>query len=401
MKSIWYLILLFVCDVSFALEISFKSNVNLRHSPNSFIGTENVIGYVAAETKALVVDEKTLNSGVKAYKIVLSSIKPKAHFSKQIEISEAWVYGSSNLVQINGIKPAVEGQVVPKRCVNCGNTGSKAFSPLRSIVRHVETEDSKIEISKDANSVVESLKTKGFSCELRLEQIQQHGIQCKGKIEGYPESVRIYVPGNYTKNANNKMDLFFHGFKTSSSRIFEVNDSNRMGAGDFGGRLAESASTDTIVVVPESRTRLEGKRTVELTYSQFFQDGSGENYEKFVNQIQSATGSSFPSVSLSGHSGGYLPMNALLGYPKVAAKIKRVALFDGAYNQTTNISNWLNSNSENRMRLSWTKSGEVVDTSLAFIRRVSRKQQVQQVPTDGDHMDNIREGGYAEFLKGG
>lgn len=280
---------------------------------------------------------------------------------------------------------------------NCNENEIRAVQPLKAIVKFVESQAAVPQLSEAALKVAESLNKNGISCDLRPEQTVLRGIQCKGRLADYPEPVRFYIPANYVKSEKNMLNIFFHGFEVAGN-IYQVNPNDRKGYGDFGGRLAESGNNQSILVVPESRSTLENKKVTELTYSKYFQDGSGENFEKFQKLIQLATDSQFSSTGLAGHSGGYLPLNALLGYPKVAKAIRSAALFDGSYYATTKITDWLNSNPENRLRLSWVKNGSVTRETKAFISRVQRSGQMIQVPTTGTHMENIEQGGLADFL---
>ncbi len=292
-----------------------------------------------------------------------------------------------------------------------------ATRPIKDIVRQAETVSSSSDISADAKKMIEALKSKGIACDENPEQLRLRGIQCKGRLPSYPEPVRFYIPKDYVKTEKNKVNVFFHGFEAVAN-IFQINPKDRSGPGDFGGRLAESGNSQTIVVVPESRsvkvaakvTRMkEGVPTEEAsfkvdekTYRSYFQDGKGDNFERFLSEVSDATKAKFSETSLAGHSGGYLPINAVLGYPKVAKVISNAALFEGTYQQTTNITKWLNDNPGNKMRLSWVQGSEVDAQSHAFIARVQRSAQVKQMiieKSDNSHMDNIRKGGYADFLK--
>ena len=66
---------------AFSLEIKIKNNPNLRSTAN-FLGQTNVVGSIKAGASAHVIEEKTLPSGNKAYKISLASIKPQTSFSE-------------------------------------------------------------------------------------------------------------------------------------------------------------------------------------------------------------------------------------------------------------------------------------------------------------------------------
>ena len=239
--------------------------------------------------------------------------------------------------------------------------------------------------------MVNSLKAKGIVCNLNPGEISVRGIQCKGKVDSYPEPVHIYIPKNYNKSDSNSFNVFFHGFE-SSVNIFQVNKKDTNGMGDFGARLNASEKNNGILVVPESRG--EG-----VTYQKYFQDGTGKNFELFKNQIEQLTDNKFSKITLAGHSGGYLPVTALLKYPSVGDKVNRAALFDGTYKTSYPIADWLNKNPENKLRLSWTTGGEVVEKTNGFIALVKNKNQLIQVPTDGSHIANIKDGGFADFLR--
>lgn len=436
----------FFCSFGFALEITIKNNPNLRSSPN-FIGTRNVVGKIKHGAKATVVESKKLPSGISAYKISLASIKPQSRFENSSSLKELWVYGSSQFLATDTLAKT-EAILETKKCTDCNRQEIPATRPLKDFVQHIEEQSSNSEmaqpgetrvsnetelaaewvepslkvrplpvpqprerssdISTAARAIVDSLKQKGISCDLKPEQIQMRGVQCKGSLPGYPQPVRFYIPQNYVKSDKNKVNIFFHGFEAAldnKANIYQVNPKDRNGAGDFGGRLAESGNNETIIVVPESRSdRIAGTTQFnEKTYSRYFQDGTGSNFESFLGHIKDATGATFSATTLAGHSGGYLALNALLGYRNVAASVKQVALFDGSYYETRNITTWLNNNPENKMRLSWKVPGDVVKETDAFIGRVKRTEQLIQVKTDGrpegSHMDNIRLGGYSDFLK--
>lgn len=378
----------FLSSAALAYEITIKNNVNLRTSP-SFIGSANIAGQLFKGAKVKVLEEKTLPSGNKAYRISTADIKPASAFRGAAGNGEVWVYGSSQFVQ-NVTAARTEAIPSEKVCADCLKA-APSVQPIREIVQYVENQGSVAGLSADAQAVIESLRTYGIPCDLRSQQIELRGVQCKGKLPGYPQPVRFYIPKDYEKNDKNKLNVFFHGFE-SSGDVYQINKNDRNGYGDFGARLADSGNKKTILVVPESRGQ-------SATYLQYFKDGTGKNFEYFLNQISNATESKFASTVISGHSGGYLPIDALLSYPSVAQKVKKIGLFDGSYNQTVNITNWLNSSSENSMRLSWVKNGDVEKQTQAFISRVRAEAKLVKVPTAGSHMDNIRDGGFSNFLK--
>ena len=373
--------------------------MNFRSSPH-FSGSRNVLGMLSPGIKKYtVLAEKILPSGTKAYQVRVSG-------------KEVWIYGSPQFVLPSAVKTEAGAGILP--CEDCNENESKAVRPLKAIVQNIEERASAAELSEAALKMAESLKSKGLICDLRPEQTVLRGVQCKGRLPGYPEPVRIYVPQNYVKNEKNKINIFFHGFEAVAD-VYQINPGDRNGYGDFGARLAESENNESIMVVPESRskkvpikltqmvngvaTTVDSYQVVELTYQKYFQDGTGNNYEDFLNQIKTATNSQFAATTLAAHSGGYLPLNALLGYPKVASTIRRAALFEGSYNSTVNITNWLNNNPENKMRLSWKTNGTLVQQTKAFIARVQKPDQLQQAPTTGSHMENIQQGGLVDFLR--
>jgi hypothetical protein len=386
-------------------KINIINSVNVRLSPN-FLSINNIVGRVALNSTAEVIQSKTLPSGNKAYQIKVSSLKPKSNIHLNSTSKYLWVYGSSRFVSLKN-KSTTEAVVeVEQDCSTCKPAQTKNNRHISAIPRFVEAENSAKDyeglISSEAQKMIQSLQSQGFICNLKQENIQKRGIGCKGKISSYPEPVRIYIPKNYIKSEQNNLNFFFHGFeevkyiknrvtKKKYNNIYKINANNTKGAGDFGARLAESGNSTGIIVVPESRG--EGR-----TY-QYFADGSGQYYQKFKDQIEKITDSSFSKITFAAHSGGRLPMAALLNYPAIAETVKNIALFDTAYSDALPITNWINKYPDSTARISWTLSGEVVEKTKVFISNVERKEQLTLVPSKGTHMDNIYDGGYSEFLK--
>ncbi len=385
MKLSFLLMLLFFSALCRAFELEIVSSVSLRKSPN-FIGYSNLAGQIQKGSIAEVVNERLLPSGNKAYEISLDSIKPKSGFQSSLSAKTLWLYGSQKFVKENSNR-LLEARAA---CTNCAKSQPASTRALADVTASLENKFNSPQLSIDAQTLVKALSKQGIECDLNEDSLQIRGIQCKGRMSSYPEPVRFYIPTNFVKNGENTLNFFFHGYETKAD-VYRINTNDTNGGGDFGARLAEAKVNNQIIVVPESRGR-------GVTYEKF-SDGTGKFFENFKDQIVNITDTPFSKMTFAAHSGGYLPVTALLGYPKIADTVKKIAMFDSTYLGSLPITSWINKYPDTHAQVSWTTTGEVVAKTKIFVSKVERKGQLQLVASSGTHMGDIKDGGYSDFLK--
>lgn len=168
------------------------------------------------------------------------------------------------------------------------------------------------------------LSNLGMTCVLKV------GVyQCRGKISGYSEPVRVYFKTDM--KAPTALKIHFHGHYNDEQGEAAWNYPFSDKYGNYSQMLAESKQQN-ILVIPESRGKVR-TYTNELLTSQ--------QWSAFVTQIETQMGiSSKIPISVSGHSGSDVMLNAI---GKMCAdkswecsRIKSVGLFDANYGQLVN-----------------------------------------------------------------
>ncbi len=304
----------------------------------------------------------------------------------------------SSLSQINQQKNKTEAGV----CVDCdkknveeikGSNGSQRFLPLKDFIQ----KNSKI--SDESKTMIKNFTNAGLICDETNPSRGDRAVECKGIVLPYEKTVRIYIPRNLKNSKQiSKANYFFHGFK--SNQTFEKNINDLNGAGDFAGIVEKSKSENSILIVPES-------------------DGQCTDYKKIINnskvftdlqaEIERKSGAQFLQNTLSGHSGAYLTIDALLKNSEIRKKIKSIALFDSIYDSQTSlpgVRSWLELSTQNKIKISYV-TGSQESTRLQtqkFLSRTVKNENQINVQTlnslaAGAHMSAMQKGGFSDFLK--
>lgn len=168
------------------------------------------------------------------------------------------------------------------------------------------------------------LSNSNMNCELK------GGVyQCRGKISGYSEPVRIYFKADM--KAPSALKIHFHGHyndeQGQKAWNYPFSDKN----GNYAQMLAESKQ-QSILVVPESRGKVRTYINELLT---------APKWSAFVTQLETQMGiNSKVPISVSGHSGSDVMLNSI---GKICAdkswdcsRIKAMGLFDANYGQLVN-----------------------------------------------------------------
>lgn len=168
------------------------------------------------------------------------------------------------------------------------------------------------------------LSNSDMNCELK-------GVvyQCRGKVSGYSEPVRIYFKSDM--KAPTGLKIHFHGHYNDEQGEKAWNYPFSEKNGNYAHMLAES-TRQNILVVPESRGKVK-------TYIN--EIATPPKWSAFVTQLETQMGirSKIP-VSVSGHSGSDVMLNAI---GKMCAdkswdcsRIKAMGLFDANYGRLVN-----------------------------------------------------------------
>lgn len=156
--------------------------------------------------------------------------------------------------------------------------------------------------SFDSSRFADRLRALKFSC---TEKSPGMSFVCRGKLEGYPEPVRIYIPSSYREDSS-RLALHFHGNNPAKSpRDNSVHFVD--GRADFEQWLSDSGS-DYFLVVPES---IGATNTYDSLFSSRSPKESARNFDHFIDGIEELKGGRIEEISLSAHSGGYRAIGAL------------------------------------------------------------------------------------------
>ncbi len=167
---------------------------------------------------------------------------------------------------------------------------------------------------------------------------------CRGKIENYPEPVRIFLPKQAPKlpAAGNRIIVHFHGNNFGPSGPRDSSPHFKDGAGAFGEWLDRADSKD-LLVVPES---IGNTKSYDELFKRESPQETSQNFSKFLTGLENVVGRPFDEVALSGHSGGYRAI-AALGSARAVVRESRlnevsaVALFDAVYGRSDRLAAWI------------------------------------------------------------
>lgn len=182
----------------------------------------------------------------------------------------------------------------------------------------------------DGKQLIEKLKRLKFDC------TRDKGHVCRGKVEGYSEPVRIFIPPGF-RSTSKKLTLHFHGNNSKKSpRDPSIHFID--GRSDFNQWMTDSGS-DHILVVPES---IGNAQTYEDHFNVATPKQTSANFDKFIDGIESVTGLRFSEIALSAHSGGYRAIGALGSADSSRLdQVQAIGLFDAVYGRSLQLSRWL------------------------------------------------------------
>lgn len=240
---------------------------------------------------------------------------------------------------------------------------------------------------------VEKLRSSGFICNQNVEQISMRGHVCRGKITGYTENVRLYIPENLEDKGGVKYNFFFHGFRVADTFL---EDSTGNAGGDYGAMLKKAQNNKSILIIPESF----GKT---VSYQQFSRKPN--LLFEMINEIQKKSDIKMSQFTLSAHSGGYKVVNNLLSNKEIRSAVEKIALFDAVYSPIFNVQTWLQENPRNKLHLAWIYGpGESTRQETAdFLKRTkNQSEQITQIKVYGkstlDHMNMMQTGSLVNFI---
>jgi hypothetical protein len=245
---------------------------------------------------------------------------------------------------------------------------------------------------------IDNLSNSGFNCNKEVKSVKVRGYVCIGKASSYAdtENIRIYIPEHLETTSLAKFHVFFHGQRREDTFL---EDSTGKAYGDYGSRLKESNSKNSILIIPESSIGVS-------SYEQF-----SSNSEKLINllkEIQNKSKIKMSAMTLSAHSGAYRVVNSLLSDENIRDQVSRVGLFDAIYAPLPHVETWLQQNTKNKLRLAWL-SGEGATTEKwtnDFLSRMTQySDQITNVeiiasPPTAIHMNIMQTGGLADFING-
>jgi len=180
------------------------------------------------------------------------------------------------------------------------------------------------------------LESLGFKC----ESASSGRLMCRGKVEAYPEPIRIYIPKD--KRPGSKLALHFHGNNIGPGGPRDSSFHFKNGAGDFGQWL-DNAGLNDVLVVPES---IGETRTYDSLFNRNSLKDTAKNFSRFLGELESLMGQTFSEIAISGHSAGYRAIGAL-GLARAVDpnsdlnRVSAIGLFDSVYGRTDELVSWL------------------------------------------------------------
>ena len=255
------------------------------------------------------------------------------------------------------------------------------------------TTSSPTSVASDESSTIQRLQSKGFTCSAK-----DGGTQCVGRLPGYPEKVAVLVPAGYQDKG--KYVVHLHGFVLGGPRdsSFEaiLNDFS------FLSRMKEAGVRDSLMVIPASKGKCD-------TYHSIF-TGSGA-FNQFMGSVTDATGHTRADhVTLSGHSGAYVPLAAILTNKKpsgYAAQIDKVGLYDATYfgdgSYSNTFSDWVASSPSHQLTSVYRAGAHGTQAGSQAIQKRAPSSRTTVYSTaklpHGDNHWDLVDDDYANFLK--
>ena len=266
----------------------------------------------------------------------------------------------------------------------------------------------------EASSVESRLINLGFKC----ETVSSGRQMCRGKVDAYPEPVRIFIPKN--GRPGSRLVLHFHGKNIGPGGPRDSSYHFKNGSGDFGNWLDDANSND-LLVVPES---LGETRTYDTLFKRESLKDTAKNFSLLIGGFEDLMGQAITEIAISGHSNGYRAIGAL-GLARAAnadselGKVSSIALFDAVYGRTNELVTWLphiknragvfyciyaidgatitNGPGDQRSLNSWLKKNEGLDP----VPHVSGKavSGFSVMTTTVSHMDVLKDTRYTDFLR--
>lgn len=282
-------------------------------------------------------------------------------------------------------------------------SASPVFAQQSCLLKKPTVSKIELSVSADAKSLEEKLKSQGFDCSTPAPSYER-GVRCRGKVDGYPEAVNIFIPSQYQEQASVPIAVHFHGHNSSwcekGTSACHFNMKN--GDGDYGKFLTNSGSNQ-LLVIPESQGH-------EDTYLSAFK--KPEDFEKFLNGVKKGVGvTTWSSLSISSHSGGDVVINKLAQWyegrsaGETLKKLHSVALFDSLYANRDGIAALpaaMKKNDPNSRFLGSYVVGAGASTTahMNWLRtKVPASSQWQYKEVKTVHMSIMKDGGMDEYLK--
>jgi hypothetical protein len=286
------------------------------------------------------------------------------------------------------------------------------------VVRNLETQQTRPRTmqqkpgysSSEASLLSERLKSFNFTCEATNREA---AFVCRGRIEGYPEPVRVFIPRGF-RAMSKRLAIHFHG-NNSASDPRDNTVHFKDGRGDFLGWLDE-ADSEHILVVPDS---LGSTRTYDTQFPSAAPNAGAANFDRLIQSIEELAGMEAQSIALSAHSGGYRALGALgIADSKRLNQVDAVGLFDAVYGRAPQLITWIPKlkNRGGLFYVVYVENGTTLTSGLGDQRELnSLLQRLGVVPkeykpgrshtnisvnyTKSAHMDVLKDQKYADFLR--
>lgn len=239
------------------------------------------------------------------------------------------------------------------------------------------------------------LSNPNMTCELKTSV-----YECRGKIQGYSEPVRIYFKAKMTSPT--ALKIHFHGHYSDGEGVQALNYPFSATNGNYAQMLADS-KTQSVLVIPESRGKVK-------TYKQDLM--AANKWSAFVTQVEMQTGirSGLP-ISVSGHSGSDVMLNAIgkmcADKSWDCARIKSIGLFDANYGELVRGDVVGRDGLKTLVKTVANNQGiifirDAKDIGLEGINRALTKSIPQRAVdhrvVDTTHMAIMKDGGFSKFL---
>jgi hypothetical protein len=167
--------------------------------------------------------------------------------------------------------------------------------------------------------------------------------RCVGRVEGYPRPVAVVIPVGYERTGGARIVLHLHGFNLSPERPLEAflsGADDRLEAGFVeSGRRA-------ILVVPHSRGRCDDFNA-SLAGPAAFRRFTA-NVASLLRSAGLTERPGIETLTLTGHSGAYEPIAAILEGGVHATAIREVYLLDSRYLRAETFDAWVRADAGRR-----------------------------------------------------